>query len=423
MDPDSRQWRRPPADTWQRKQDVGVAAGLFGGAILSMVLTRAMGIYDEPASPALSVGLLAAVILPLAARRIAPVPVLAVVSVAFVATGELLVPEVTIINIALFMAIYTVGAWDSDRRRAAIARLVVVLAMGSWLLISFFRASTEDLDFDGPGVGLLTPVAAFMLQQVLVNALYLAGAWWFGNHAYSSARQRAVIEFRTRQLQDEQSKVARQSITIERLRIARELHDAVAHHVSLMGVQAAAARAVIDADPSAARDRLEALEDASRSAVNELYQLLGTLRDDDALAEHEPTPSLGLDGLDGLVADAAAAGLRATLERVGDPYDVPPLVGLNLYRIAQEALTNVLKHAGAGTRVRLHLRYAPDGVELEVADDGRGRPGPSPTGGGLGLQGMRERAASLGGSLETGARTESGWVVRARMPVPVRSLA
>jgi len=397
-----------------------VALGLLGAAILSMVLTRAMGLIAEAADPALSVGLLAVVTLPLAVRRIAPVPVVGVVALGFLLVGELRVPEITVSNIALFMAIYSVGAWDADRRRALIARLVVVVAMGAWLLVSFFRASTQDLGLEGPGIGVLTPIAAFMLQQVLVNVLYFAGAWWFGDHAYASARQRALTELRTRQLEDEQAKVARQAITIERLRIARELHDAVAHHVSLMGVQAAAARAVLDAEPGAAGERLEALEDSSRAAVSELRQLLGTLRDDEAPAD-EPTASLGLHSLDALVEDAVAAGLQVTLERVGEPYEVPPLVGLNLFRIAQEALTNVRKHAGPGTRARVHVRFGEGDVELEVADDGRGRPGPPMRGAGLGLRGMRERAASLGARFEAARRTGSGWVVRITVPLPARS--
>ncbi|MBX3093537.1 MAG: sensor histidine kinase [Cryobacterium sp.] len=422
-DPDSRGWRRPPADARQRKLDVAAAFGLLGVSILSMVLTRAMGMISDPASPGLSIGLIAAVILPLAVRRVAPVPALAVVSVAFVLMGELSVPELTVSNIALFMAIYTVGAWETSRARALVARLVVVTGMGVWLLISLFRASTADIDFDGPGIGVLTPIAAFMLQQVLVNLLYFAGAWWFGDHAHSSARQRALTELRTRQLQDEQEKVARQSIAIERLRIARELHDAVAHHVSVMGVQAAAARSVLDSNPEAARDRLESVEESSRVAVAELYQLLGTLRDEEMPVATGPTASLDLNSLDLLVEDSIMAGLRVTLTRVGEPYGVPPLVGLNLYRIAQEALTNVLKHAGPGTQVRVHLRFGETAIELEVSDDGRGRPGPPPRGAGLGLLGMRERAASLGGQLEATARAGSGWVVRITVPLPLRSAA
>ncbi|WP_165066763.1 sensor histidine kinase [Marisediminicola senii] len=419
VDPDSRAWQRSPATTDQRRVDAATAAILFGAAILSLVLGRAIGMWPDPASPALSAGILALLTLPLAFRRVAPVPVLGILGAAFVLLGELRVPEVTISNIALFMAIYSVGAWDANRSRADWARGVLVAGMAFWLLTSFFRASTQELDFDGEGIGVLTPVAAYMLQQVLVNTLYFAGAWWFGNHAWSSARQRALTDFRTRQLENEQAKVARQAITIERLRIARELHDAVAHHVSLMGVQAAAARTLLDTDPAKARDQLEALEGTSRSAVSELYSLLGTLRDEEA-AIGPVTASLGLDSLRALVDDAVAAGLRVSLEEVGEPFAVPPLVGINLYRIAQESLTNVLKHAGPGTRARIHVRYGDDTVELEVTDDGLGRPGPPQRGGGLGLLGMRERAATLDGTLVAAPRTGSGWVVRVTVPVGVR---
>lgn len=418
-DPDSRAWQRSVVSSRQRKADAATAVGLFAASILSLVLGRAIGLWPEPADPALSAGILALITLPLAFRRVAPVPVLAVLGVAFLLLGELQVPEVTVSNIALFMAIYSVGAWERNRTRANIARAVLVTGMGIWLLTSFFRASTQELEFDGPGIGALTPIAAYMLQQVLVNVLYFAGAWWFGEHAWSSARQRALTEFRTRQLEDEQAKVARHAITIERLRIARELHDAVAHHVSLMGVQAAAARALLDTDPGLAREQLEQVESSSRAAVTELYQLLGTLRDEET-AVAPVTASLGLDSLATLVQDARTAGLRVTLEQVGEPFAVPPLVGLNLYRIAQESLTNVLKHAGPGTRTQVHLRYSDGAVELEVADDGLGRPGPKQVGHGLGLVGMRERLATLGGHLDAGPRTGSGWVVRATVAVGAR---
>lgn len=419
VDPDSRAWRRLPATADQRRVDAATAASLFGAGILSLVLSRAIGMYTDPAEPALSIGLLALVTLPLAFRRVQPVAVLALTGVAFLLVGELRVPEATISNIALFMALYSVGAWDPDRARAGWARGALVAVMMVWLTITFFRASTQELELEGEGIGALTPVAAFMLQQVLINIVYFAGAWWFGDHAWSSARQRALTAFRTRQLEDEQSKVARQAITIERLRIARELHDAVAHHVSLMGVQAAAARTLLGTDPAGAHQQLEALEGTSRSAVSELYQLLGTLRDEEA-AVGPVTASLGLDSLPALIEDAVSAGLRVTLEQVGDPVEVPPLVGLNLYRIAQESLTNVLKHAGPGTRARVHVRYDHDAVELEVTDDGLGRPGPRQRNGGLGLLGMRERVATFDGTFEAAPRAGSGWVVRVSAPLGVR---
>jgi signal transduction histidine kinase len=419
VDADSHAWKRSRAGTGQLKADAAMAAGLFAAAILSFVLGRAMGMWSDPAGPALSAGILAGMTLPLAFRRTAPVPVLAVLGIAFLLVGELRVPEVTISNIALFMAIYSVGAWEPNRVRANWARGVLVTAMGLWLLITFFRASTQELDFDGPGIGVLTPVAAYMLQQVIINFLYFAGAWWFGNHAWASARQRALTELRTRQLEDEQAKVSRQAITIERLRIARELHDEVAHHVSLMGVQAAAARAVLTDNPEKAREQLEALEGSSRSAVSELYQLLGTLRDEDTQIG-SVTASLGLDSLQTLLDDAEAAGLRVSFEQVGDPVPLPQLVELNLYRIAQESLTNVLKHAGPGTRARVHVRFSSADVELEVTDDGLGRPGPRQRSGGLGLLGMRERTAALNGTLEAKARAGSGWVVRVSVPLGVK---
>ncbi|QHC58907.1 histidine kinase [Rathayibacter sp. VKM Ac-2760] len=418
--PDTRAWHRSPATPDQRRADVATAAALFGAAVLSLVLGRAIGLFPEPASPALSMAVLAVVVLPLAFRRTAPVPVLAVTGAAFLLVGELKVPELTISNIALFTALYSVGAWEQNRTRAGWARGVLVTVMAVWLLITFFRASTQDLDFDGEGIGALTPVAAYLLQQILINVLYFAGAWWFGDHAWASARQRALTALRTRQLEDERSTVARQAIAIERLRIARELHDAVAHHVSLMGVQAGAARMLVDTEPARAHEQLQALEGTSRAAVGELYQLLGTLRDEDSVVD-PVTASLGLAALPALVEDAVASGLRVELEEVGEPVELPPLVGLNLYRIAQESLTNVLTHAGPGTRARLHLRYEGDSVELEVADDGLGRPGPRRQSGGLGLLGMRERAATMDGVLDAGPRTGSGWVVRVRVPLPVRA--
>ncbi|QHC62989.1 sensor histidine kinase [Rathayibacter festucae] len=418
--PDSRAWRRSPATPDQRRADVATAAVLFGAAVLSLVLGRAIGLFTDPASPALSAAVLAVVILPLAFRRIAPVAVLAVIGAAFLLVGELKVPELTISNIALFMALYSVGAWEQNRTRAGWARGVLVAVMAVWLLITFFRASTQDLDFEGAGIGALTPIAAYMLQQILINVLYFAGAWWFGDHAWASARQRALTDLRTRQLEEEQSTVARQAITIERLRIARELHDAVAHHVSLMGVQAGAARMLVDADPAKAHEQLQALEGTSRAAVGELYQLLGTLRDEESAID-PVTASLDLSGVPALVRDAESSGLRVSLEVVGEPVELPALVGLNLYRIAQESLTNVLKHAGPGTRARVHLRYQGGSVELEIADDGLGRPGPRPRGGGLGLLGMRERAATLDGTVEAGPRAGSGWVVRVTVPLAVRA--
>ncbi|MFV0532083.1 MAG: sensor histidine kinase [Cumulibacter sp.] len=415
-------WQRPAADAEQIRNDMLGAVGLFLLGIMSVVLTIAIGIYGEDgAAPAVSVGLVAATTLPLGLRRRVPTAVLAIVAIAFIVAGELVVGETIVMNIGLFCAIYTVGAWESDRVRAAWARIACIAVMAVWLIIGMFRIAGEDLGTDGGGIGALTPNIGFMLQNLLINALYFAGAYWFGEHAWNAARQRSVLQQRTRELAAEKARATRQAVTIERLRIARELHDAVAHHVSLMGVQAAAARAILPRDIDGAQAQLTALEDSARAAVAELYALLGTLRDDDGAEPVESRPLPGVDGIEQLVAEAAATGLEVSIVEVGERRDIPPLIGLNLYRITQEALTNTTKHAGQTARAVVTVRYLDDAVELEVADDGRRRGLPQSHGIGLGLPSMRERVASLGGELIAEPRSGSGFVVRAHVPTPATS--
>ncbi|QHC01145.1 sensor histidine kinase [Epidermidibacterium keratini] len=419
-DPESAGWRRAPVTGGQRRADALGAVALFLLGILSLVLARAIGMWGgEAAAPAVSLGVLAVITLPLAWRRRAPSVVGVIVSVAFIVSGELRAQETLVANIALFCAIYTVGAWEPNRRRAFLVRVVVIAAMGIWLIVGMFRVATVDLGFEGSGLGALTPDVGFMLQNLLINVLYFAGAYWFGERTWNAAHQRAILNFRTTQLAASQERIAQQAVAIERLRIARELHDAVAHHVSLMGVQAAAARSVLPRDTDGATAQLVALEDSARAAVGELYALLGTLRDaEDPAAQDAAAPILGVEGLPALAAEAESAGLQVSLDSVGTPSPVPALVGLNLYRITQEALANVLKHAGPGTRVSLRVRYLPSLVELEVADDGAGRPRPSMPGAGLGLPGMRERVATLRGQVSAEPRSTGGYVVRAAIPLP-----
>lgn len=418
-DPDGPGWRRPPVTARQVRLDAFLAAGLFVGSLLSMVLWRTAGMYDEPASGPVAVALLAATIAPLALRRVAPAPVLVVVALAFGLAGHLLVPESLFLNIALFLALYTVGAWEHRRSRAGWVRALVVTGMFVWLLVSLFQASTDpeaiEAFEDGRAFGALSPLVAFLLLQILSNLLYFGGAWLFGDRSWASARDRARGEYRAQQIVAQQLRAEAHAITLERLRIARELHDAVAHHVSVMGVQAAAARTVLDGDPAQAAALLEQVEDAARSAIEELRGLIGTLRagGDDP----EQLATLGVDRLPTLVAEVSAAGLPASLQVVGDPVPLAPVTSLNLYRIAQEALTNVRKHAGRSARADVRLRYLGADVELEVSDDGTGPRRRHQ--GGLGLVGMRERVAAEGGELHVGARIGGGFVVRARVPAGV----
>ncbi|HLS26182.1 MAG TPA: sensor histidine kinase, partial [Beutenbergiaceae bacterium] len=346
---------------------------------------------------------------------------------AFIVSGELAVPETIITNIAYFVALYTAGAWISDRRKALVVRLVVVDVMLIWLLVSFFRVATDPPDGElvAIGPGTLSPLAAYMLLQVVINIMYFAGAIWFGNHAWRAARDRHLLLRRAQELQAERALVEAQAVTIERMRLARELHDAVAHHVSLMGVQAAAARTLQNQDPERAASALERVEESAREAIDELHSLLGTLRDDppggdeESDQDDEAIGSLGVDRIPALMDGARDNGLEVSYQVIGEPVPVRPVSSLNLYRIAQEALTNARKHAGTGAAVDARLRYLPDAVELEIADDGAGRrrrPMRTDTGG-LGLVGMRERVATDGGTLHAGPRRDGGFLVRAYIPL------
>ena len=178
-----------------------------------------------------------------------------------------------------------------------------------------------------------------------------------------------------------------------------------------MGVQAGAARMMMSKDPHAAGETLARVEESARSALSELRHLLETLRTPGDPAEET---SVGLEGLEKLVAEASAAGLASQLRIIGEERDVPDTVQVNLYRIAQEALTNARRHAGPGAQADVRLRYAPEGVELEVANTGRPVAEVAP---GMGLIGMRERAAASGGTIEATPRSSGGFVVRVRVPL------
>ncbi|GHF71598.1 hypothetical protein GCM10010218_61010 [Streptomyces mashuensis] len=209
---------------------------------------------------------------------------------------------------------------------------------------------------------------------------------------------------------------ADRAVAEERRRIARELHDIVAHHITTMYLMSGGARANLHSDPDVAWDALVELESSGRMALREMRQLLGVLRGTDEHHGNPATPQPGVADLDRLAADAGAAGLPTELSVHGVPHELPPAVGLTVYRIVQEALTNTRRHAGP-TVARVRLEYGAGEVSVEVCDDGRGAPAGAPGSGGYGLLGMRERVALHGGTLETGARREGGFRVAARLPV------
>jgi signal transduction histidine kinase len=214
---------------------------------------------------------------------------------------------------------------------------------------------------------------------------------------------------------------ARRRASEERLRIARELHDVLAHDISLINVQAGVALHLIDERPEQARTALAAIKQASKDALGELRSVLGVLRQDGDAPRRDPAP--GLDQLDELVSRSAAAGIPVHTTIEGTARPLPAGVGLAAFRIAQEALTNVARHAGhASATVR--VSYRERDILVEVLDDGRGATAPVPAlrGGGNGIAGMRERAAALGGELQAGPRPEGGFRVLARLPLDAAPL-
>jgi len=247
--------------------------------------------------------------------------------------------------------------------------------------------------------------------------------WGFG---YGLRRHEQRAEESTRRAVEAEVAAAEQAmaaVLAERTRIARELHDIVAHSVSTMVVQAGAAEQVVGEDPELVRRALATIRVTGADALGEMRRVVTMLRDDDgaesAGADRAPQP--GLDGLPALVAATRAAGLEATLEVRGDPQPLPPGLELSGYRVVQEALTNVRRHAGASS-VRVVVEHRPDELRIEVADDGAGRDAQAAAeGGGHGLVGMRERVTMYGGRVEAGLGATGGFVVRAALPLAPES--
>lgn len=421
MQADSATWVRPRATSADLRKDVLLALALALGAATTSLLYARTGIFSEFPPTWLWVLGLAMSTLPLALRRRYPVPIAVVIAISFFVCGQFGVPETLIINISLFIALYTVGAWESKRSLAIGSILVIAASMIVWLLVSLIIASSDPESMpDFSRVGLFSAFATFAVIQIITNLLYFWGAFFFGMNSWRAAHTKAVLEAQGHELELERQTSATQAVALDRLAIARELHDVVAHHVSVMGVQAAAARLSLDKDPSAARQALEVVEQSAGSAVNELRALVQTLRSPEA---DEPGSTVGVAQLSSLVAESQHAGTPATLIVAGAARSLPLLVDVALYRVAQEALTNVRKHAGRGSAAEVRLRFGADSVQLEVVDNGvRQRLTPSQANGsGLGLRGMRERLGAVGGSLEAGRRDPSassnGFMVRATVPL------
>jgi signal transduction histidine kinase len=374
-------------------RDWAVAVGL---TLLSGVAPRVGGPTEpEPVAAwigLLGLGLVAAQGLPLAWRRIRPVVVAAVVVVASAGYGLVVVPAPPY---AGWVALFSVAAHVPGFRRAMVNGGAVAAALVGGVVAA---AAVHP-----EGRNELLAVLLVTLIVLLAGGLTRAE-----RDRVSALRERAAS------LEREQDAVRRQAALEERLRIARDLHDLVGHGLSAIAVQSGTARVALGAgDLDAVRTALGHVEATSRSAMREMRAVVGVLRERSPTAA-EDAP--GLDGLPALLEQACRAGVRATLDPVGDLGQVPPVVGRCAYRVVQEALTNVIRHApGAAATVCLGAR---DGrLHVEVTDRGGTEAGKVSTSGGHGLVGMRERVEMLHGTVQAGPLDGGGWTVRATLPL------
>ena len=366
--------------------DIAIAAALAAAALAELWGSSA---FDDDPRGVVTVVVLAMTV-PLAARRRWPLAVLVAVLVTATVSATWDVFDSASFGIGvLLVSAYTVAA-HSELREGAIG-LGLILGWGA----------VQMLFFD-------VPPADFLFVGVILGCVWAAG------RTVRSRRQlAAALADQNVLLAHEQEARAKQAVAEERTRIARELHDVVAHNVSVMVVQAGAERRALGEDRPQTREALETIEQTGRQALDEMRRLLGMLRKDDDELALAPQPSL--EHLNLLVSQIREAGMPVEVEIEGDPQPLPAGVDLSAYRIVQEALTNALKHAGPA-RALVRVRYRRDELELEVVDDGPG-PGQANGTGGHGLVGMRERVAMFGGDLAAGARSEGGFAVHARLPL------
>jgi signal transduction histidine kinase len=337
-------------------------------------------------------------IVPLGWRRRAPLSVLAIVMgstvVGFYALYDLASQVHPDPFLPFLLAIYSVAA-HADRRRATIGGVLAAAAI---------------LAIDAPAM-----LAGAIPPNDVYGWFLYALAWILGRMLRRRQELAAALQDRAALLERDQEAKARSAVVDERARIARELHDVIAHSLSVIVVQAAAERRILGQEHATTKEVLGSIEYTGRQALVELRRLLGVIRKTDDRPALQPQPTLA--HLDELLAQVRDAGLAVQLQTKGEPVPLPPGVDLSAYRIVQEALTNVLKHAHA-SHAEVLVGYHPGELELEVSDDGQG---PTDGPGGHGLVGMRERVALYGGILQAGRRDGGGYRLHARLrfePVP-----
>ncbi|WP_441296805.1 sensor histidine kinase [Allokutzneria sp. A3M-2-11 16] len=374
-------------------------------AFLILLDVLSWGLFNVPPENYYSVGAL--LLCPLIIRRRQPVFAAGIIAFGallriFTHPDDLSLPRVA--EFGIFIALYTLVLLGN--RRVAIGYLLFSLAQSALLITRAYYENPGDENR-----------VEWLLINIFWSVALPAFCWLLGEFVAARRAYHAEVEQRLRMLELERDQQTKIAVAQERTRIARELHDVVAHAVSVIIVQADGASFVIKEQPVIAERSLRTIASTGRQALNELRRLLGVLRAEDENPEMVPQPNAGQ--LAELVDKVRSVGLPIELELTGDLDELPTGVGLGIYRIVQEALTNILKHAGPGAMATVRVDRREDSVTVQVLDDGFGTPGDLVTGGN-GLIGMRERAAVYGGTLDAGPREGGGWQVNALLPLSVR---
>jgi len=386
---------------------LGTGLALLVVVPLSVAAAPVESVSLDTGNDAWTVAVLAAlVVAPLAVRRSRPVLSVVLVYGAALFHQLLGIPILVPADVLVLVALFSVTVYGP--RWAHLAAIASGL-VGCMMLGVFMGMIAGDI------------MVFVFVTSLFVGSLFLA-TWAFG--LVRRGRRDTINALRDRALRleverDQQAKIA---TAAERSRIAREMHDIVAHSLSVMIAQADGGRYMATTDPDAAGRTLTTISETGRAALADMRRLLGVLRSDGddadgATLPADLTPQPAAGDIESLVAQVRASGTRISLVRMGTARTLPPGTGLTLYRICQEALTNILKHAGPDPGVTVVLTWARAGVRLEVDDDGRGASADS-DGAGQGLLGMRERAAMFGGTVVTGPRPGGGFRVMLDLPLP-----
>ncbi len=367
---------------------------MFDGAlalaatVVSLLIVASF--FDDVTPPARFVALVVLVIhdLSLALRRLAPWAVLSVNA----ATGLVVVAlgfNMVVLHVAPLIALYTVAAAEPRRR----SLLAVAITLGALVAAELIAGWQSDL------------------STIAGNVIVVGVTWLAGSFAYQRHRYIAELETRTEELAAAREELANQAVTEERLRIARELHDVVAHSLSMIAVQSGVGAHVIDTQPGQAKQALSAIEAASRAALDEMRRLVGVLRDADA--HIDLAPPAGLDRLGELARSVTESGTTVTVDVTGDARPLPAAIDAALFRVVQEALTNVVRHAHASA-ARVTIGYGPQAVRVEIVDNGTGSR--TPLREGHGISGIRERTRLLDGTVDVESLRDGGFRIGVELP-------